>query len=122
MKQIYLMLIVLVTTVLPGFAEGSSNGTSIPIIMEKHPKDHLSGPPVHRLPDNLEVTAFYDPGTGCINIETNSESEGVVYLHRNNVVIGYSHEINTSFPVSASGLYKIEIVTEGWLAVGYLQL
>ena len=50
------------------------------------------------------------------------ETLGETFLYLNGNVAGYDSEINTSFQISSPGLYKIEVISESWIAVGYIEL
>ncbi len=58
-----------------------------------------------------------------IEITYSGETSGEVYLYRNDSLIDYDTEINTSFSLpEATGAYHIVIITENWTANGYLEL
>lgn len=77
---------------------------------------------VNRVPIHIDLEAFYDSESQTISVCYDGESEGEVYLYLNENVVGYNSEINTSFQISSPGLYKIEVISESWIATGYIQL
>lgn len=77
---------------------------------------------VDRAPMYIDLEAFYDSESQTINVCYDGEIEGEVYLYLNENVVGYDSEINTSFQISSPGLYKIEVISESWIATGYIQL
>lgn len=70
----------------------------------------------------LEIEAYYNATTQTIDILYDGEADGEVYLYLNNNMVDYSPEINISFPISAPGLYKIEVIGETWIAEGFLEV
>ena len=85
---------------------------------------HKVNPPsLHRAPIRLELDAYYESNSNTVNIFYPGIGQGEVFIYLDEMPCGYSPVINTSILLPASsGLYKIEIITEKWVAVGYLQL
>lgn len=76
----------------------------------------------HRSPIRIDIEAYYNEEVGSLYIIYVGEAVGEVYIYRNDNAIGYDSELNTSFQISAPGLYRIEIITETWTATGYIQI
>ena len=68
------------------------------------------------------VDAYYDALSGSISIIYDGEAEGEVNLYSDGVLIDSSSEISTTFLISDSGVYTIEIVTESWTATGSIEI
>ena len=85
---------------------------------------HKVNPPsLHRAPIRLELDAYYESNSNTVNIFYPGIGQGEVFIYLDEMPCGYSPVINTSILLPASsGLYKIEIITEKWVAAGYLQL
>ena len=77
----------------------------------------------HRTPMHINVVAFYNEEINTIDISYDGEADGEVYLYLNGNAMDYSPEITTSLQVpSMHGLYQVMIITETWIAQGYIQL
>lgn len=74
------------------------------------------------MPIHIDIQAWYDAEAQNIVISYDGEQAGEVYLYLNGVPAGYSSDINTTFPISVSGLYSIEILGEDWVATGEIQI
>lgn len=112
-----------IITAIPSNAD-NSNGDSpaTPINIKTLPIGNGNDPIPNRAPAHINIDVYYDYQTQTLNIEYCGEASGEVFLYLNDNVIGYDNEINTSFSLSTSGLYKIEIITESWVAEGYFEL
>lgn len=122
MKKILSLILVMIAFSLPSIAEETKTNSSeefIKIIIHKKDNDKSK---VHRAPMRIPTEAYYDEESRTINICYNGDTDGEVYLYLNENMVGYDSEINTSFPISSSGLYRIEIITESWIAHGEIQL
>lgn len=121
MKRILLLLFLIVTTVIIPFAQNSKeNSNSKPIRLEARGNETKST--VHRAPMYINIKAYYDAETNKISIIYDGEKSGEVFLYLNGNVIDYDSELNTSFQISECGLYKIEIISDSWIAEGFLRL
>jgi hypothetical protein len=77
----------------------------------------------HRVPMHINIAAWYNEESKSIDIAYDGEDDGEVYLYMNDNIIGYDSTINTSLQLPASsGLYKIQIIGETWIAQGYVQM
>lgn len=123
MKRIFSLILVMMSIAFQSMAQESTSGTSTKTVgFEAHKKDNNASPTIHRAPMRINVEAYYNVESGVLDICYDGEATGVVFLYLNGNVIGYDSEINTSFQISAPGLYKIEIDSESWTAEGYLKL
>lgn len=77
---------------------------------------------VLRAPMRINIEAYYDTENHTIEICYNGEADGEVFLYLDENIIGYDSEINTSFQISSAGYYRIEIISETWIAQGSIQL
>ena len=77
---------------------------------------------MHRAPMLVDIEAYYNDEEGTMEICYDGETLGETFLYLNGNVAGYDSEINTSFQISSPGLYKIEVISESWIAVGYIEL
>lgn len=122
MKKIITLFLLMIAIALPSIAQQSSGHTSDrPISLEVRQTKAPSGR-VHRAPMRINIEAYYNEADGTLEICYDGEAVGEVYLYLNDTIVGYDSEINTSFPISSSDLYKIEIISETWVATGYIQL
>lgn len=123
MKRLLSLFISILAISLSAVAENTNEGNQsrpvgIDLITIANEK-----PTVHRSPMHVYISAYYDASTNTIEISYDGEAEGEVYLYLDDMVIGYSADINTELPLpSYSGSYTIEIVSGSWTAYGYLQL
>ena len=122
MKKIISLFLLMISIALPSIAQQSSGHTSDrPVSLEVR-QTKGSGSRMHRAPMRINIEAYYNEVDGTLDICYDGEAVGEVYLYLNDTIVGYDSEINTSFPISSSDLYKIEIISETWVATGYIQL
>ena len=101
-------------------SQGNSNSQNIGMKVQNNTGGSISG--INRAPLNLDIEAFYDADSECINVCYTGDATGEVYLYLNETIVDYSPEINASFQISVPGLYTIEIIGGGWTATGCIQL
>ncbi len=122
MKKILSLILVMMAIAFQSIAqEPKGNSSSQTVKLEFQHKTNTN-PTVHRAPMRMDIEASYSAESHTIDIYYDGEAVGEVFLYLNENIIGYDSEINTSFQISAPGLYKIEIIGETWIATGYLQL
>lgn len=112
----------MVAITLPSIAQGSTGNSSskrveLEIRQTKETPSHM-----HRAPVFIDIEAYYNEEEGTLEICYDGEASGETFLYLNGNVAGYDSEINTSFQISTPGLYKIEIISEYWIATGYIEL
>lgn len=123
MKKTLSLILVMMSVVFSSLAQESNSGkTETPIVLLPHPIDNSGSSARHRAPMRINIEAYYNEGNGTLNICYDGEAIGEVYLYLNNIIVGYDSDINTSFQISTPGLYKIEIISEAWIAEGYIPL
>lgn len=123
MNRLISLMLAMMALVTPSFASTSISGDSLkPITLETEAKNNGDGSDRHRAPLRIGIEAYYNTVEQSINIFYVGEATGEVFLYLDGSIIGYDSDINTSFPVSTPGLYKIEILGENWVAEGYIQL
>ncbi len=122
MKKILSLILVMMAIAFQSIAqEPKGNSSSQTVKLELQHKTNTN-PTVLRAPMRMDIEASYSAESHTIDIYYDGEAAGEVFLYLNENIIGYDSEINTSFQISAPGLYKIEIIGETWIATGYLQL
>ncbi|MBS7348388.1 MAG: hypothetical protein KIG61_08285 [Muribaculaceae bacterium] len=121
MDKLKLLFVLLLSVVMPIKAQSTTGGSTQKAKLEFKQIGNNS-PTLHRSPINLDLEVYYDVDNSTIYVVYEGDAYGIVNLYLNDVVIGYSPEINAVFSVSTPGLYKIEIIGESWTAEGYLQL
>lgn len=78
---------------------------------------------VHRAPICVNIDTYYNASSNVIEISYAGDVEGEVFLYLNECLIDHDCQINTSFQLPTTlGLYRIEIITDNWIAQGYLEL
>ena len=122
MKKVLSLILLMLAVVFPAIAQNSKTGSSTNRVKLEISQKKDPATTVPRIPIYIDIEAFYDSESQTISVCYDGESEGEVYLYLNETVVGYDSEINTSFQISSPGLYKIEIISESWIAVGYIQL
>lgn len=122
MKKILSLILVMIAFSLPSMAEETDANSSLKLLNLEVRRKNNHPSKVHRAPMRIPTEAYYDEESRTINICYNGDTDGEVYLYLNENMVGYDSEINTSFPISSSGLYRIEIITESWIAHGEIQL
>lgn len=123
MKKILTIILALTAFFLPSLAEDSKgNSTPIPITLEVPPGDAIPNPKPLRAPIYIHIEAWYDAALGTISINYAGEAEGEVNLYCNGELVATSNDINSTFMVSESGLYTVEILTESWIATGTIEI
>ena len=123
MKKVLLHILAFMALSIPMFAQDPDNKPStIPIILESLPIKQIPNPKPHRTPMRICVEAYYDALAGTISIIYDGEKEGEVNLYRDAALVDSSSQINTTFFISDSGLYTIEINAESWTATGSIEI
>ncbi len=121
MKKILSLIIVMMAIAIPSFAEESNDDSSETIPLD--PIETYNGHDGrHRAPMRIDLHAYYNAMSRTIDIFYMGEAEGEVFLYFNGTLVDYSSEINTSFQLSGSGLYQIEVVTSAWTATGSIRI
>lgn len=122
MNKFLSLILALITSTLPLVAEDNSNEPpSQPVEFEVRKKQGTTTP-AHRIPARINIQAYYNVEEGTLEVYYDGEAVGETFLYLNGNIIGYDSEISTSFPIAAPGRYKIEIVSDSWTAIGFLQL
>jgi len=123
MRRILAFITVMITIAFQSIAKESNNDSStIPVGIEVHKKHNNSSRNMHRAPMRINIEAYYDEASHTLDIMYDGEAEGEVFLYLNGSVIEYDSVINTSFQIYTPGLYKIEIISESWVAEGYFSI
>lgn len=122
MKKFLVLFCAIITICITSVAEETpNNSTPKNIGLEYSIKSN--GSSVHRAPMRINIDAYYDAMTNTVEISYNGEEEGEVFLYLNDNIIDYDCQINTTFYLPTNtGSYSIEIVTESWVASGYIHL
>ena len=122
MKKFLSLILVMIAVTLPVFAQESTSSSSTGRVGLEVRQTQETATTVHRAPMRINIEAFYNEGSGTLDICYNGEAIGEVFLYLNDNIIGYDSELNTSFQISTPGLYRIEIIGETWIAQGYIQI
>ena len=123
MKKILTTILAFMALALPMTAqESSGKSSSTPIAIHIPPIINKPKPIIHRAPMHIPVEAWYDAEADTISIIYYGEAEGEVNLYRDGQLIDSSSEISTTFHISESGFYTIEINTEAWTATGDIEI
>ena len=122
MKKFLSLILVMIAVTLPVFAQESTSSSSTRRVGLEVRQTQETATTVHRAPMRINIEAFYNEGSGTLDICYNGEAIGEVFLYLNDKIIGYDSELNTSFQISTPGLYRIEIIGETWIAQGYIQI
>lgn len=124
MKRIIILLTTIAALSISTYAEDNngSQKTKEHIKWEIRKTDNGSDTP-KRIPLHIDIDAIYNNTTNSIEIIYSGETEGEVFLYDGDNLINYSSTINTTLPLpSHTGSYTIEIVTDSWVAQGFLQI
>lgn len=101
----------------------TSNSNTKKVDLEILSKDTNTGGNRQRAPRYIDLEVFYSGSINSITINYNGDIEGEVYIYRNNILVGYDSQINTTILLPYyGGNYEIEIITDSWIAQGYLEL
>lgn len=123
MKKIFTIILACMALTFPMTAqESNGKSKSKPVILSTHPLNDRPNPTIHRAPMHIPVEAWYDAEADTISIIYYGEDEGEVNLYREGQLIDSSSEISTTFSISESGFYTIEINTDSWTATGSLEI
>jgi hypothetical protein len=122
MKKIVSFILVIMMFALHAMAEEpKTSKSSKNIMLEIAQYNETSGRA--RAPMRRGIEAWYNAETNAIEISYYGEAEGEVFLYLDENIVEYDSTINTSLQLpSTSGLYRIEIVSERWIAHGHIQL
>lgn len=123
MNKLLSLVIVMIMAAFQAMAQESKTNTSSQCIKLEITQygTHQTG--VHRAPMYVSIEAFYNAENNSIDISYDGEADGEVFLYKNESIIEYDSNMNTSLQIpSTPGLYRIEIISEFWLAEGYINL
>lgn len=122
MKKILFLILVMMTFAFHAMAgESKTRKSSEGILLEIAQYNQTSGR--HRAPMHVNIEAWYNADSNTIDISYDGEAEGEVFLYLNESIIEYDSKINTTLQIPEySGLYKIEIIGDHWIAHGHIQL
>lgn len=122
MKKLLSLIIAVMMLSFQAIAQESETTTSSQQIFLEHTTRNLTYERP-RAPMRVNIEAFYNAESHTIDISYDGEANGEVFLYLNDDIIGYDSSINTSIQIPyVSGLYRIEIVSDTWIAQGYIQL
>lgn len=123
MKKLLFLILAMMVFTLPSTAKGAKDNSSTKTIkLDLNQNGSNTDHDRHRAPMRINIEAYYDSETGSINICYDGEAAGEVYLYLNGDIVDYNSEINTTFQIHTTGMYKIEIHGASWIAEGYLNL
>lgn len=123
MNKLLSLVIVMIMAAFQAMAQESKTNTSSQCIKLEITQLRTHNTGVHRAPTYVSIEAFYNAENNSIDISYDGEAEGEVFLYKNESIIEYDSNMNTSLQIpSAPGLYRIEIISEFWLAEGYINL
>lgn len=122
MNKFLSLILALITSTLPLVAEDNSNEPSSQPVELDINRNNEPAPKTHRIPARINIQAYYNVEEGTLEVYYDGEAVGETFLYLNGNIIGYDSEINTSFPIATPGLYKLEIVSDSWTAIGFLRL
>lgn len=124
MKKILSLILVMMMFAFNAIAEESKTSKSSQSIMleiAQYNDNESFGR--FRAPMRIGIEAWYNAESNSIDILYDGEADGGVFIYFNDTIIEYDSKINTTLHIpSLSGLFTIEIVSEHWVAKGYLQL
>lgn len=122
MKKFLTVILVMIAAAIDAIAQESTGNTSIVRVGLEVTQSQSSASSTHRAPMHINIEAFYNEESETLEICYDGETDGEAFLYLNGNVIGYDSDINTSFQISASGLYTIEVIGDSWIATGYIQI
>ncbi|MDE5791372.1 MAG: hypothetical protein K2H96_09115 [Muribaculaceae bacterium] len=127
MKKNLFIVLVFISSVLLSYAE-SSNGNYTSKDVELIFRQSKNTPVKHRMPGkkdvsgnyNVDLDVLYDTISQTIIVQYAGEENGEVRLYYGNTLMDYATDINCSFQIPTTGIYTIEVITENWVAEGYI--
>lgn len=123
MNKLLSLVIIMIMAAFQAMAQESKTNTSSQCIKLEITQFRTHKTGVHRAPMYISIEAFYDAENNSIDISYNGEANGEVFLYKNESIIEYDSNLNTSLHIPSSpGLYRIDIISEYWSAQGYIQL
>lgn len=77
---------------------------------------------VHRSPMHLSFEVFYDTETHIVEVYGDEAMDAEVFIYNaSGDIVNYSSSLNTELTIPASGIYTLQIESEGWYAVGVIE-
>ncbi len=105
------------------FAQEAKSSSSSCAVGLKFQNNNGTNPKPQRAPMHIDIQVYYNAEYNTIEISSDDDVDGEVFLYHNGNVVGYSEELNTTILIPATpGLYKILIHGESWIAEGYLHV
>lgn len=123
MKKFLPLFLLFLAIAFQSVAKESTGNSSYKTVGLHFQQKATTTPKAHRAPMHINLEVFYNVENNTVEIEYDGENDGEVFIYLNNNLISYDSTINTSIQIPAtSGIYRIEIVSEIWVAYGSIQL
>ena len=91
--------------------------------MDVHRKnDPQKSTGVHRAPMLINIDVYYDTETHIVEVYGDEAMDAEVFIYNaSGDLVNYSSSLNTELTIPASGIYTIQIESEGWYALGVIE-
>lgn len=117
MKKVIIMCFLLLSMSVSTYAEAKD------VFLDLHQKgNNQRDHGVHRSPMHLSFEVFYDSETHIVEVCGDEATEAEVFLYNaSGDLVNYSSSLNTELTIPTSGIYTIQIESEGWYALGVIE-
>lgn len=120
MKQLLSLILVLIATAFPSVAQSPKGNSPEPVKLEYNRKDNSEK--TLRAPMRINIEVLYDSETHIVEVCGDEAMEADVFLYNaSGDLVDYSSSLNTELTIPTSGIYTIQIESEGWYAVGVIE-
>lgn len=114
MKNLFLIITVIFTTVFSSFAEDER----VPVVINKEEQTSNNNKNTwNRAPMRIPVDVYYNTENRVIKVEGSETIDAEVYIYNKyEELVDYSSTINAEFQLTMPGEYTILIQSESWYA------
>lgn len=119
MKQLLSLILVIIAIAFPSVAQTPKRNSPEPVKLEYNRKDNSEK--ALRAPMRINIEVFYDTEMHIVEVYGDEAMDAEVFIYNaSGDIVNYTSSLNTELTIPASGIYTIQIESEGWYAVGVI--
>lgn len=120
MKQLLSLILVIIAIAFPSVAQSPKGNSQESVKLEYNRADNGNKP--IRAPMRINIEVFYDTETHIVEVYGDEAMDAEVFIYNaSGDIVDYSSSLNTELTIPASGIYTIQIESEGWYALGVIE-
>ena len=120
MKQFLSLILVLIAIAFTSVAQSPKGESSQHVELQFRRNKSESG--ILRAPMRINIEVFYDTETHIVEVYGDEAMDAEVFIYNaSGDLVNYSSSLNTELTIPTSGIYTIQIESEGWYALGVIE-